>query len=177
MEWLDDLLARAAGDGPDELPRLPSRRLVVLSCMDHRVDPVHLLGLERGEAAVLRNPGGRVTPAFVEQLAILARIFPEAENDSDPFELLLIQHTECGFARISEEPEHAEPVAAYLGVPPERLGERVATDPRRGVRADLEVLAADERVPAALAVTGLVYDLASSRLEAVERRAPLRTGA
>jgi len=178
MGALDELLGRnrriADGAGR-ELPKLPRQRLVVLACMDHRVDPAAVLGLELGDAVVIRNPGGRVTPAFLQQLEVLARVFPQVDADEEPFELALIQHTECGFARLSGAEEHLGLVAGYFGVPPERLGERAPGDPYKGVRADIELLAGEERVPGSLAVSGLVYEMGSRRLELVERRAPLRT--
>lgn len=175
---LDELLdrnRRIAEDSGGELPTLPRRRLAVLACMDHRVDPATVLGLELGDAVVIRNPGGRVTPSFLQQLEVLARVFPQVDADEEPFELALIQHTECGFARLSAAEEHRELVSGYFGVPPERLGERAPGDPYEGVRADIALLAGDERVPGSLAVTGLVYEMGSRRLELVERRAPLRT--
>ncbi len=180
MGALDELLDRnrriARGSGA-ELPKLPRRRLVVLACMDHRVDPAEVLGLDLGDAAVIRNPGGRVTPAFLQQLEVLGRVFPQVGAGEERFELALIQHTECGFARLSGDDEHRELVSGYFGVAPERLAERAPGDPYEGVRADIELLARDERVPAELAVSGLVYVLESRLLELVERREPLRAQA
>ena len=180
MGALDELLERnrrIAEGAAAELPKLPRHRLVVLACMDHRVDPAEVLGLNLGDAVVIRNPGGRVTPAFLQQLEVLARVFPQVGASEERFELALIQHTECGFARLSGVDEHRELVSDYFGVAPEDLGERAPGDPFEGVRADIELLASDERVPSALAVSGLVYDLGSRRLELVERREPLRAQA
>jgi carbonic anhydrase len=177
MAALEELLERnrlIAESVGGELPDLPRQRLVVLSCMDHRVDPAHVLGVELGDAVVIRNPGGRVTPAFLQQLAVLTQVFPEVERGEEPFELLLIQHTRCGFARLAEDGRNHDLVAGYFGVPGDRLHERSPSDPHAGVRADLELLAATEGVPGTLAVAGLVYDMDSRRLELVERRAPLR---
>ena len=52
----------------------PGLHALVLTCADHRVDPAQVLGLQLGEAVVLRNPGGRVTPAFISELAVLATV-------------------------------------------------------------------------------------------------------
>ena len=90
MSALEELLARnaeRARPAGEELPALPRRRLVVLTCVDHRVDPAHVLGLELGDAVVVRNPGGRVTPAFLRDLAILARVFPQIAEAGERFEL------------------------------------------------------------------------------------------
>ena len=177
MERIEELLARnerIAGGEEAELPPLPAQRLVVLTCMDHRVDPAHVFGLALGEGAVIRNPGGRVTPAFLQQLAILARVFPQVHERDDPFELLLVQHTECGFGRLDDD-EHAELLASYFEVPVEEVPARhLRDDPHAAVRADLELLAGSPAAPDALHASGLVYELASGRAELVERRVPLR---
>jgi carbonic anhydrase len=174
VEELLERNRRIAESAGGELPDLPRHRLVVLTCMDHRVDPAQVLGLELGDAVVIRNPGGRVTPAFLQQLAVLTQVFPEFERGEEPFELLLVQHTRCGFGGLVDHARNHELVADYFGVPTDRLAERSPSDPHDGVRADIELLAATDDVPGSLAISGLVYDMDSRRLELIERRAPLR---
>ena len=77
----------------------PDLHALVLTCADHRVDPAQVLGLELGEAVVLRNPGGRVTPAFISELAVLATV-AQIEGLETGFELILMHHTDCGLARL-----------------------------------------------------------------------------
>lgn len=77
----------------------PDLRAVVLACADHRVDPAQVLGLELGEAVVLRNPGGRVTPAFISELAVLATV-AQLEGLETGFELIIVHHTDCGLTRL-----------------------------------------------------------------------------
>jgi carbonic anhydrase len=157
---------------PDELPSLPRRGLVVLTCMDHRIDPLAALDLRLGDAMVLRNAGGRVTRAFLRDLEMLALVTRKRGGDPGELELILMQHTKCGAGSLAEDqPEQA---AAYLGVSVERLGERAPTNPHGGVSADIELLAAEDSVPGSITVTGLVYDVDTRRVEQVERRAPLR---
>jgi carbonic anhydrase len=139
-----------------DLPELPRRGLVVLTCMDHRVDPAAALGLELGDAMVLRNAGGRVTPALIDELDILDRVAEKRGGSLTELELVLMQHTECGAALVSPE---------------------VPDDPAERVRLDIEALEADPRVPDSLAVTGLVYETATGRVEPVEKRSRLRTQA
>jgi carbonic anhydrase len=146
--------------------------MVILTCMDHRIDPVFALGLDPGDAMVLRNAGGRVTPAFMRDLEMLRLVTAKRGGDPGGLELVLMQHTRCGAGSLAEDqPDRA---AAYLGVPVERLAERSPTDPYEGVRADLETLAGDESVPGSISVTGVVYDVDTGRVEQVERRSPLR---
>jgi carbonic anhydrase len=136
--------------GVGELPPLPRRGLVILTCMDHRVDPMGALGLQLGDAMVLRNPGGRVTPELIADLGVLDRVARARGSELADLDLVLMQHTQCGANALT------------------------ATDPDTGVRTDIEALAADTAIPDALSVTGLVYDTDTGRIELIERRAPLR---
>jgi carbonic anhydrase len=172
---IDDLLERNrdyAATVPDDLPRLPKRGLVILTCMDHRIDPVAALGLELGDAMVVRNAGGRVTPRFLETLTVLDRIAGKQGSSLGEFELILMQHTECGAAGLADTDPEA--LASYLAVPGSELDAMSPGDPYDGVRADIEMLAADETVPDSLSVSGLVYDVSTGRAELIERRVPLR---
>ena len=171
----EDLIERnerfAAGLDP-ALPPLPARRLVVVACMDQRVDPAMALGLELGDAMVLRNAGGRVTPSLIRDLELLDRVAARRGSALRELELMLMPHTECGAGGLADE--HDELLAAHFGVTPDELPAKSPGDPWEGVRVDIEALAADPRIPASLSVTGLVYDTASGRVELVERRSPLR---
>ncbi len=150
---IDELLERnrdfAEGARPDLGP-LPRRGLVILTCMDHRVDPQAALGLEAGDAMVLRNPGGRVNDALLDDLEVLDQVARKRGSALGELELILMEHTECGANALT------------------------STDPHDGVRADLDALAANPGLPDSLGVTGLVYDVNTGRAELVERRAPLR---
>ncbi len=174
---LDDLLDRNrtyAERHQDGLPSLPRRNLVVLTCMDHRIDPVAALGLELGDAMVIRNAGGRVTSAFLQNLAMLGLVAETRGGEASSFELVLMPHTECGVGGLTDK--HADALAAYFEVLPDQLDSMAPSDPHEGIRVDIEALAGNPEVPASLSVTGLVYDVASGRVKLVERRAPLRGG-
>ena len=168
LEGNQEFAARDRGD----LPSLPRRNLVILTCMDHRVDPAGALGLELGDAMVLRNPGGRVTPELIGNLEVLDLVAKQGGSGLAELELVLLQHTGCGAGSLAETDREA--LARHLGVPPERLDERSPSDPRAGIRADIEALAGAPSVPDSLSVTGLVYETESGRVELVERRSPLR---
>jgi carbonic anhydrase len=127
---------------------------VILTCMDHRIDPLAALELQLGDAMVLRNAGGRVTPAFLRDLEILGRVAAGRGSTLADLELILVQHTKCGAAEVTG-----------------------AADPPERIRSDLETLAAEPSVPDSLAVTGMVYDVDTGSAETVERRAPLRPAA
>jgi hypothetical protein len=85
---------------------LPNSKAVIIGCADMRVDPANLLGLEPGEAVVMRNIGGRVTPGLLEQLGLLGRIGQVAgaiPGGGGEFHLIILQHTDCGRGRFEEE--------------------------------------------------------------------------
>jgi carbonic anhydrase len=148
-----------------QLTITPDLKVLVLTCADHRVDPAHVLGLDLGEAVVLRNPGGRVNPAFIQNLAVL-RSVAVAEGFEPGFELIVMHHTDCGLTRLGG-PDHAAMLAAYFGVEEDAVKDKHLDDPRQAVREDIEALRANPFLPPALVVSGIVYDIDSGLAEVV----------
>jgi carbonic anhydrase len=149
----------------------PDLKALVLSCADHRVDPAHVLGLELGEAVILRNPGGRVTAAFVQELAVLAVV--AAVEGLDPgFELIVMHHTDCGITRL-DAPDHTALIASYFGVEEDAVPAKHLSDPKEAVRADIETLRANPLMPATLMASGIVYDVETGLAEIVCPPEPL----
>src|SRR6201987_5387841 len=78
----------------------PAAQLLVVTCLDHRVDPAIVLGLQLGDAPVIRNAGGRVTPAVIDDIAFLAflaeEVFAGQLAGDSLFEVAIIHHTQCG---------------------------------------------------------------------------------
>ena len=160
------------------LPMRPSLQTMIISCADPRVDPVHILGLEPGEAVVLRNVGGRVTPGTVQLLRMLLQVptgasTPTGENAnaSSPFHLIVLQHTDCGITRMAS---NMALMSDYFGVPPAELPAKAILDPRAAVVADVAALRAIPGLPSTLLVSGLVYDTETGLVEIVVPPAPLR---
>ena len=117
MNHLDSLLERnksfaaeqsAAGTLMPSLPQsLPNVKAVIIGCADMRVDPAHVLGIKPGEAVVMRNIGGRITPGLVEQLGLLGRIGRVAEavpGGDGEFHLVVLQHTDLRHHAPGERP-------------------------------------------------------------------------
>ncbi len=156
------------GSAPSLEPRL---RALVLSCADHRVDPAHVLGIELNEAVVLRNMGGRVTPEVLHELALLITI-ASIEKLGSNFELILVQHTDCGIARLGG-PRHRNLLAKYFGIDADDVPSRDVTNPTAGVQFDLEQLRANPFIPSSLYVSGLVYDVGDGHITIVSEPAPL----
>lgn len=149
----------------------PALRAVVLACADHRADPAHVLGLSPHEVVVIRNPGGRVTAAFQQNLLVLATV--AAIEGMDPgFELIVMHHTDCGLSHLSAE-THASILAPMFGIDPHEIADRHIADPHLAVSTDLGVLGANPFIPRTLIVSGLVYDIDSGRVTSVVDPRPL----
>ncbi|MDT0470235.1 carbonic anhydrase [Streptomyces gibsoniae] len=106
----EDLVSRnatfAARGAHKGLHILGNGNLMVVGCVDSRVDPSHVLGLDLGEATVIRNVGGRVNPAVFRTLLMLAKV-REAHGGDRPAgtHIVVMQHTDCGIKDIAAFPE------------------------------------------------------------------------
>lgn len=156
--------AFAASFVDGELPILPKLRTVVLTCGDSRVDPAHVLGLKLGDAVVIRNNGGRVTDAVVDEVAALAFIVAQIDGEMPgSFDLVIIQHTHCGAERF------ADPKVQY--VLKEQLGVDVSsiaiTDHVQSLKDDIRRLCDTDSLPGHIVVTGYIYDVEHGGLSEV----------
>ena len=177
MDTVVTLTKRNAGfaaDGFDpSLRMLPTLRTIVVGCVDPRVDPAHVLGLEQGETAVLRNVGGRITPAALDELAMLRTVTQAAGGDvAAGWNMVVLQHTDCGITRLA-----TATIGSYLGVEEEQVAQQAVNDPRAAVALDVEKLRADARIAGAVLVTGLVYDVATGLVATVIGPEPRVVGA
>jgi carbonic anhydrase len=185
MDYLGSLLERnkqfasqqsAAGTLMSSLPSvLPNVKAVIVGCADMRVDPAHVLGIAPGEAVVLRNIGGRITPGLLQEMGLLGRIGEvagEIPGGGGEFHLIVLQHTDCGITRLAGDPAM---LAQYFRVSEAELKTKVVSDPRAAVAVDVAFLRTIPGLPRAWLVSGLVYDVATGRVEVVVPPAPLRT--
>src|ERR1700742_2463989 len=185
MSNLDSMLKRnkdfaaqqsAAGTLMPSLPQaMPNVKALIIGCADMRVDPAHVLGIEPGEAVVIRNVGGRITPGVLEQLGLLGRIGEvagEAPGGGGEFHLILLQHTDCGITRLAGEPAK---LAHYFQVQESDLKAKAVTDPRAAVAGDVALLRAIPALPGEWLISGLVYDVATGQVEVVVPPAPIRS--
>lgn len=174
-DTLDELLRRngefAAQHDVATLRLMPALRTIVLGCVDPRVDPALVLGLEVGDAAVIRNIGGRVTPAALRTLALLAAIARnEGVQPGAGWQLVVLHHTDCGIKQLAGQPEA---LAYELGTTPDELDLHALADPRASLAADLAALHANPMLPRGLVVSGLLYDAVTGRIETVVAPAAL----
>jgi carbonic anhydrase len=146
---------------------LPAAQLVVVSCLDHRVDPAIVLGLRLGDAPVIRNAGGRVTQSVIEDLAFLAflasQLFGGQLADGSLFEVAVIHHTQCGTGFLAD-PGFRDRAAEATGVAATALEATAVTDPHVTVQADVERLLSSPLIPPRVSVSGHVYDIATGRV-------------
>jgi carbonic anhydrase len=165
----------AAGTLMPSLPRaLPNVRAVIIGCADMRVDPAHVLGIKPGEAVVMRNIGGRITPALLEELGLLGRIGEVAKaipGGGGDFHVIVLHHTDCGITRLVGDPDM---LAHYFQIPAGELHSKTVTDPRAAVAVDVAALRAIPALPAQWLISGLVYDVATGMVEVVFPPAPIR---
>lgn len=156
-----------------ELKMMPSTGTVVVGCVDPRVDPVNVLGLKQGEAAVIRNVGGRVYKSLLETLAVLSVVAKAAGRPDGARNLVLLQHTDCGIIGCHN---HAPALLArHLGVEQAALDDLAIAQPYEAIVLDVAALRANKELPDDLIVSGLVYDVKTGRIETVVPPAPLRT--
>jgi carbonic anhydrase len=185
MNNLDHLLQRnkefaaqqsAEGTLMPSLPRaMPNVKAVIIGCADMRVDPAHVLGIKPGEAVVLRDIGGRITPGLLEQLGLLGRIGEiagEIPGGGGEFHLVVLHHTDCGMTRLAGDPAK---LAHYFQIQEGDLKTKAVTDPRAAVAVDVAALRAVPALPGAWLLSGLVYDVTTGLVEIVVPPAPVRT--
>src|SRR5262249_51131777 len=147
---------------PDALPKV---KAIIIGCADMRVDPADVLGIRPGEAVVMRNIGGRVTPGLLQQLSLLGGIGGVSggvPGGGGEFHLIVLQHTDCGITRLASEPAL---LSQYFQVPETDLKTKAVTDPRAAVATDVALLRAIPALPGVWLITGLVYDVATGRVE------------
>lgn len=164
-EELAERNAEFAGRGSlADLRLMPTGGLTVIGCVDPRVDPSDVLGLKLGEAAVIRNVGGRVTPATLRMLGMLSKVVHARTGGPGPadYHYAVLHHTDCG---ITDLPAFPESLAEYFEVPAGELAAKAVTDPVAAVRVDVGIL--KQRLRAGAFVSGLVYDVTTGLIDVV----------
>ena len=154
----------------------PTTQMLIVTCLDHRVDPAIVLGLRLGEAPVIRNAGGRVTQAVIDDIAYIAflaeQLFGGQDADDRLFEVAVIHHTQCGTSLVAD-PSFRHQAAEATGLPETALAASAVADPHITIQADVERLLTSPRLSPKVSVSGHVYDIATGHLTtAVDARHP-----
>ncbi len=162
MSVTDELLqsneAYARSFSSGDLPMPPGRKVVVVACMDARLNPYGMLGLHEGDAHVVRNAGGVVTDDVIRSLLISQRLLGTEE-------IVLVHHTDCGMLTFREDDVKAG-VQDDTGLKPHFALESF-DDLDRDVLQSIARIKASPFVPNKQSVRGFVYDVTSGKLREV----------
>jgi carbonic anhydrase len=164
MSRTDELLANNAAyvEAFDKghLPMPPGQSVAVVACMDARLDPARALGLEEGDAHVIRNAGGVVTDDVIRSLTISQRLLGTAE-------IILIHHTDCGMLTFSDD-DVKQQIEEDTGIRP-AFALEAFSDLERDVRQSFARIQASPFIPHKDAVRGFIYDVGTGALREVTR--------
>ena len=151
----NDQLASSFDEG--DLSVAPTLRLAVVACMDSRMDIFKILGLENGEAHIIRNAGGVITDDVIRSLCLSQRLLGTRE-------IVLLHHTDCGLQQVSEDQFKAE-LEAELGIKP-RWSLEPFDDPYSDTMQSMQRLVLTPFVDASY-LRGFVYDVTDGRIREV----------
>ena len=141
------------------MPAAPARQLAVVACMDARIDVPRILGLQVGEAHIIRNAGGVVTDDVIRSLCLSQRLLGTRE-------VVLVHHTGCGLQLLDENKFLAE-LEAETGARPAWPLQTFA-DPYDDVAESIRRLRSSPFLPCKDHIRGFVYDLADGKLHEAE---------
>jgi len=163
MSSTDNFLAnnaRYAGSfAKGDLPIPPAKRTAIVACMDARIDTGRLLGLEEGDAHVIRNAGGVVTEDVLRSLVISQRLLGTEE-------IILIHHTDCGMVTFRDD-DVKDQIEADTGLRPSFALEAFP-DVEEDVRQSIRRIEANPFIPVKDKIRGFVYDVKTGQLNEVE---------
>jgi carbonic anhydrase len=149
---------------------IPAQQVLIVTCLDHRVDPAIVLRLQLGDAPVIRNAGGRVTQAVIDDITYLAflaeQLFGGQIAADRLFEVAVVHHTQCGTGFLAD-PGFRHLAAEATGLPEAALEASAVADPHITVAADVERLLASSLIPPQMGVSGHVYDVETGRVTTV----------
>ena len=162
MSTTDDLLKNnesfAQGFDKGDLPLPPARKIAVVACMDARLNPYPILGLELGDAHVIRNAGGVITDDEIRSLAISQHLLGTEE-------IMLIHHTDCGMLTFNDQ-EFAAKLEGETGQRPQ-WDARSFGDLDQDVRDSIKRIKDSPFIPRTDSVRGFVYAVETGELREV----------
>ena len=162
MSTTDDFLRNnesyAASFDKGDLPLPPARKVAVVACMDARLNPYGILGLQEGDAHVIRNAGGVVTDDEIRSLAISQRLLGTEE-------IVLIHHTDCGMLTFTDD-DFKRSILEETGVKPPWSAEAFP-DLAEDVRQSLRRIENSPFVTKHVSLRGFIFDVATGKLEEV----------
>lgn len=154
----------AASFSQGDLVPLPKLSMVIVACIDARVDPATVFGLELGDAVVMRNNGGRVTPAIIDEITALSLLVARVTGQDAPtFHITLMQHTKCGAEQFAH-PEFQARIKERTGID---VSASAITDPESDLLVDVGRLCEARNLHGGLTVSAMLYDIATGRVREI----------
>ena len=140
--------------GSSDLPARPAKRVAVVACMDARLDPAGALGLELGDAHVIRNAGGLARDAL-RSLVISQQLLGTRE-------VVILHHTDCGMLKFENEDLYSK-----LGEEAREIDFLPFSDLDESVRNDIQFLRDSPLIPDDISIRGFVYDVKTGKVREV----------
>ena len=159
-ELLEANRAYVAGFRKGSLPMPPARHVAILTCMDARLDPARMLGLEEGDAHVIRNAGGRADADAIRSLAISQQLLGTRE-------VVVIHHRDCGMLSFTND-DLRNKLRADLGADASQIDFLPFSDLAQSVRDDVETLRRSPFLLRDAPIAGFIYDVNTGGLSAVQ---------
>lgn len=161
MDAFDDLVAAnevyAAAHDASGLEGAARAGVAIVTCMDARIQPLEMVGLELGDATVFRNPGGRVTPRALEALVLGVHLLNVSR-------ILVVPHTRCAVAS-NDEAELRRRVAESAGQDASWQPFHAVADQDEALAEDVGKVRSHPLIPESVQVGGFVYDVDTGRLD------------
>ena len=155
MSATEELIAANAGYASrftkGELPLPPARKVAIVTCMDARIHPEKALGLEIGDAHMIRNAGGRASDDALRSLVISSRLLGTTE-------FAVIHHTECGMLTFTNEDLHAK-LHDETGTDASHIDFLTFSDLEQSVRDDVSAILTSPFIDDSITVSGYIYDV------------------
>jgi carbonic anhydrase len=143
-----------------DLTGTAARGLALVTCMDSRIAPLEILGMQPGDVKILRNAGARVTEDVIRTLVLATYLF-------DVRRVLVLPHTECAMAS-SEEAQLHDGIEEQYGVDTRSMEFRTVTDQRAALATDVQRIRSHPLLPGGVVVAGGIYDVHTGRLEILD---------
>jgi carbonic anhydrase len=160
MDAFDDVLAANAVyaekfHDPGR-PGRAARGLAVVTCMDSRISPLEMLGLEPGDAKILRNAGARVTDDVLRTLVLAVHLL-------DVNRIMVVPHTDCRMTKVTDDEIHAEMLTR--GIDTRSLEFRTTSNQLEELARDVQRIRSSPYLPKDLPVMGAVYDVVTGLID------------
>lgn len=160
MDSFADVLAANADYGKQfsdpGRPGKAARGLAVITCMDSRISPLEMLGLEPGDAKILRNAGARVTDDVLRTLVLAVHLL-------DVNRVMVVAHTDCRMTKVTDAQVHEEMLSR--GYDTRSLEFRTISDQRAELALDVQRIRSSPYLPKDVAVIGCVYDVKTGLID------------